>query len=275
MHDGPAPIDPRGPRTNQAVLACALVLGFLTGQWWVAPLFAGVLFLGAAFGPKWGPVLRFYQAVVRPRLSPPDELEDPRPPRFAASIGVVFLLASTSAFVLDAPIVGWALALVVAALAALAAITGLCVGCEMYVMFVRLRGGVRIVTVERELHDGAAEGPHGHGHGHDHARPVRRGEFPPVPARFVADSPVWLVFTTEYCAVCPRIVERLTADRPDDRVVTLDVADNLDLASVYKVRRAPTVVRAAADGTVLARLSGADAVLTELETIAAPSVVAV
>jgi hypothetical protein len=47
----PAPIDPRGPRTNQAVLATGLVVGFLLGQAWVVPLFAVVLFLGAAFGP--------------------------------------------------------------------------------------------------------------------------------------------------------------------------------------------------------------------------------
>src|SRR6478735_7552833 len=126
----PAPIDPRGPRTNQAVLATGLVLGLLFSQEWVAPLFAVVLFLGAAFGPKYGPVLRFYATVIKPRLAPPNELEDPRPPRFSAWVGIV------------------------AALAALSAITGLCVGCEMYVWLVRLRGGVRVTKVDRVGHDG-------------------------------------------------------------------------------------------------------------------------
>lgn len=269
MTDGPAPIDPRGPRTNQAVLACALVLGFALRQWWVVPLFAVVLLLGAAFGPRWGPVLRFYQEVVRPRLAPPAELEDPRPPRFAASVGVGFLSASTLAFLVGAPVVGWTLALVVAALAALAAVTGLCVGCEMYVLFVRLRGGVRVVTVERAFHD--MGGPHGH----EGARTSRRDGLPSLPERFVGTSDVWLVFTTEYCAVCPRIVERISNERPGERVVTLDVSENLDLASVYKVRRAPTVLRASADGVVLARLSGADAVLAELEALGADTTLAV
>ena len=50
-----------------------------------------VLFLGAAFGPRYGPFLRLYAEVVKPRLSPPAELEDPRPPRFAATVGVIFL----------------------------------------------------------------------------------------------------------------------------------------------------------------------------------------
>jgi thiol-disulfide isomerase/thioredoxin len=260
MHEGPTPIDPRGPRTNQAVLALALVLGFVTSQTWVAPLFAAVLFLGAAFGPKWGPVLRLYGAVIRPRLSPPSELEDPRPPRFAASVGVAFLTAASLAFVAGATTLGWILALVVAALAALAATTGLCVGCEMYVLLVRLRGGVRVVTVERAVSDSSDHAP---------ARAPRRGEFPLVPESFLDGSPVWLVFTTEYCAVCPGIVELLASERPGERVVTLDVADHLDLASAYRVRRAPTVVRAAADGTVLARLSGADSVRAEVRSLAA------
>jgi hypothetical protein len=56
----PKPIDPRGPRFNQSVLAIALVLGFLTQVWFVAPVFAVVLFLGAAFGPRYGPFLRLY-----------------------------------------------------------------------------------------------------------------------------------------------------------------------------------------------------------------------
>lgn len=136
----PTPIDPRGPRLNQAVLAVALLAGFLADWRPVVPIFAAVLFLGAAFGPRYGPVLRFYAEVVRPRLGPPAELEDPRPPRFAAAVGVAFLLAADVAFLAGAPGLGWALALVVAALAGLAAVTGLCVGCEVYLWLARLRG---------------------------------------------------------------------------------------------------------------------------------------
>ena len=35
---------------------------------------------------------------------------------------------------------GWALALIVAALALLATVTGLCVGCELYMLLARARG---------------------------------------------------------------------------------------------------------------------------------------
>lgn len=137
----PPPIDPRGPRFNQAVLAAALLGGFLFDWRPVVPLFALVLLAGAAFGPRFGPFLALYGKVIRPRLGPPAEMEDPRPPRFAASVGVAFLAAATLAFAAGAPGVGWALALVVAALAALAATTGICVGCEMYLYVARRRPG--------------------------------------------------------------------------------------------------------------------------------------
>jgi len=253
MAPTPAPIDPRGPRFNQAVLALSLFLGFLFGQWLVVPIFAIVLFLGAAFGSSYSPVLRLFQVAIRPRLQPPTELEDLRPPRFAASVGVAFLGSATVGFLFGSEIIGWGLALTVAALAALAAITGLCIGCEMYVWVVRFRGGVRIVHVEREAHNSnkLAE------------RPNRKGAYPALPDDLRGNAS-WVVFTTEYCAVCPKVVEQIESERRGENVVTINVADRVDLASIYKVRRAPTVLRADDDGNVIVRLSGADAVKAEL-----------
>ncbi|MCX6509267.1 MAG: DUF4395 family protein [Actinobacteria bacterium] len=262
MASTPAPIDPRGPRTNQAILAGALLLGFLAGQWLVVPVFGVVLLLGAAFGPRWGPVLRFYASVIKPRLKPPHELEDPRPPRFAASVGVLFLSSSTIAFLAGASTLGWTLALIVAALAAAAATTGLCVGCEMYVLFVRIRGGVRVVTIERE-----------ESKLFDAERPERKGGWAPVPAAHQTGKPLWLVFTTEFCAVCPLLVEQISTQRPKESILVLNVAEHLDLASIYKVRRAPTVVRADAEGIVIVRLSGVDAVRAELDALERETIV--
>jgi hypothetical protein len=140
MSGRPAPIDPRGPRFNQGVLTAGLLVGFLFDWRAVAPIFAAVLFPGAAFGPRYGPFLRLYAEVIKPRLSPPTELEDPRPPRFAAAVGVGFLLGATLAFAAGATALGWVLALIVAALAGLAASTGICVGCEVYLFLARRRG---------------------------------------------------------------------------------------------------------------------------------------
>jgi hypothetical protein len=133
----PRPIDARMPRFNQGVLALALVVGFVFGQVWVLPVWGVILLLGAAFGARYGLFLRLYADVIRPRLGPPTTLEDPRPPRFAAAVGTVFLAFATLALVTDHSGVAWALALIVAALAALAAVTGICVGCEIYVSIKR------------------------------------------------------------------------------------------------------------------------------------------
>ncbi len=135
----PAPIDPRGPRFNQAVLAVSLLTGFLVDWRPVVPLFALVLLVGAALGPRYGPFLALYSKVIRPRLAPPAEMEDPRPPRFAAAVGVVFLTAGALAFAAGHPGIGWGLAVLVAALAGLSATTGICVGCEMYLTLARRR----------------------------------------------------------------------------------------------------------------------------------------
>ena len=136
----PAPIDPRAPRFNQAVLAVGLLAGFAADWRPAIPVFAVVLLLGAALGPSYGPFLRLYAVAIRPRLGPPGELEDPRPPRFAAAVGVAFLGAASVALLAGSPGAAWALALIVAALAGLAATTGLCVGCELWLVAARRRG---------------------------------------------------------------------------------------------------------------------------------------
>ena len=231
MSDSPPPIDPRGPRFNQGVLTIALVTGFLADARAVVPLLAAVLFLGAAFGPRYGPFLRLYAEVIRPRLRPPAELEDPRPPRFAAAVGVLFLGAATLAFVVGRPGLGWALALVVAALAGLAAGSGICVGCEIYLWLSRVRR---------------------RGTGRDIAR---------LPLHLVdgADR-TWVVFTTPYCASCGPVTDRLRADDPAARVVTVDATREPALADAFRIRSAPTVLLADGDGEVQARLVGATAV---------------
>jgi hypothetical protein len=136
----PKPIDSRGPRFNQAMIAALLLGGFLLDWEPVVPAAAAILALGAALGPRFGPFLALYAHVIRPRLGPPTELEDPRPPRFAATLGVAVLAGSTVAFLAGAPVAGWALALLVAFLAGLAASTGICVGCEIYLFLARRRG---------------------------------------------------------------------------------------------------------------------------------------
>ncbi len=140
MSRAPKAIDPRGPRFNQACIAIVLLVAFV-GNWpWAVPAVAVVILAGAALGPRFGPFLVIYATMIRPRLGPPSELEDPRPPRFSAFFGTLVLAASTAAFVADQINLAWVLALIVAVLAGLAAGSGICVGCEIYLVVARMRG---------------------------------------------------------------------------------------------------------------------------------------
>ncbi|HEY6098551.1 MAG TPA: DUF4395 family protein, partial [Anaeromyxobacter sp.] len=106
--------------------------------WRLLALPALHLVLAAALGRRGNVPVRAFDAYVRPRLRTAP-LEDARPPRFASTVGAVFMAASLLAHAAGAHAAGWGLAFAVAALAGLAASTGLCVGCRMYWLVVLLR----------------------------------------------------------------------------------------------------------------------------------------
>lgn len=136
----PKLIDARQPRLGQGITSLLLIVNFVLfpDVPVMVPILAVVMGLASLFGPEFNLYAYLFKAI-RPRLSPPKELEEPWPPRFANLVGFVFLtIGSVSFFALDLPGLGWTLALIVAALAGLAAVTGLCVGCEFYVIGRRL-----------------------------------------------------------------------------------------------------------------------------------------
>lgn len=140
--DAPAGIDPRGPRVGAAVTGVLLVVVLLlpgaaatVALAVVAALFA----VGAVRGAQGSVQGLLYRGLVRPRLAPPAELEDPRPPRFAQLVGLVITGAGVLLALLGVPgavVVAAALALVAAVLNA---VFGLCLGCELYLLGVRVR----------------------------------------------------------------------------------------------------------------------------------------
>lgn len=144
--DRPDGVDVRGPRFGAGVTAVLLVLVLLLGaRPGVALALLAVVAAGFALGVARG-VSGTWQAavfrrVVAPRLGPVVEREDPRPPRFAQLVG---LLVTGAGVVLGA--LGVAVAVPVAAAVALVAAFlnaafGLCLGCELYLLGLRLRRG--------------------------------------------------------------------------------------------------------------------------------------
>lgn len=135
-----AEIDPRAPRFNQGVVGAGALVAFLFSAPLVLPFLALALGAGAFLGPQANPLAILWRRVVVPalKLGPPIVKKDAAPVRFAMAVGFVFLAAASVLLLADiSGIIGWALTLIVAALALLAAITDICVGCEIYVLLKR------------------------------------------------------------------------------------------------------------------------------------------
>ena len=146
----PVGIDPRGPRFVAGIVSvlavAALLLGTGPGALVVLAVLAASFGRGVARGVTgtWQSVL--FRRFVRPRLAPPDELEDPRPPRFAqlvglviSGVGLVLGLLGVAAGI-DALTVGIPVsAAFVLVASVLNSAFGLCLGCELYLLGIRLR----------------------------------------------------------------------------------------------------------------------------------------
>lgn len=124
-------IDPRGPRFAAAVTSLVLAAVLVTGSGWLLGAQAAVFALGAA---NHSPYTLVFRRFVRPRLTPPAELEDARPVRFAQTVGLGFAVAALAALAAGST---FAVNLFVAAAlvaALLNALFGLCLGCEIYLL---------------------------------------------------------------------------------------------------------------------------------------------
>jgi hypothetical protein len=129
-------VDPRQPRFGQAITGTVLLLGFVMDVPAVLPAIGAILAAASLLGTKANLYAHLFRVSRRVfGFGPPGELEESGPPRFANTLGFIVLGAATIAhYVLDATVVAWGLGLVVSVLALLAAVTGLCVGCELYVV---------------------------------------------------------------------------------------------------------------------------------------------
>lgn len=217
-------IDERAPRFNQAVTGLVALLGALFGWPLAWALMAAQLLIGLTLGRRFCLPCAAYFLIVQPRFGE-GRLEDSRPPRLANVMGSFFLGSAALAWWLGAPAFGTALGLLVAALAWLAASTGFCLGCEIYRLAARLRG----------------------------ISPGHHGQIDAADLDGVGGIPAYVEFTHPLCSECHEWERRLGSE--PEPLLKLDVSDRPDLARKYGVAIVPTVLRVAADGSVLARLA--------------------
>jgi hypothetical protein len=131
-------IDARGPRFGAIITTVVLALTLVTNNKWLLLAQALVFAIGAIRGPQFTPYGFVYKKLIKPRLSKEAPTEDVRPPKFAQSVGFLFALvgligAFSGADAVFTVAVGFALGA-----AFLNAAFNYCLGCEMYLLGLRL-----------------------------------------------------------------------------------------------------------------------------------------
>ncbi len=138
MADSLEKIDHSALKVNQAVIILLLIAGFVADLPWLVAAVALIMLAGTAIArPGFFPV---YLWLLRPLgLVKPEVLSDnPEPHRFAQGFGGIVAALSATALFLGGEVLGWALAWLVVALAALNLLVGFCAGCAVYYWLNRL-----------------------------------------------------------------------------------------------------------------------------------------
>ncbi len=132
-------IDPRGPRFGAWITSAVLVIVLAVSSSTVLAgsllVVQGIVFALGSRGRS--PYQPLFARWVRPRLAPPTELEDPAPPRFAQVVGLGFAVGGAISFFAGAALAGQVFTGFALVAALLNAAVGLCLGCELYLIFKR------------------------------------------------------------------------------------------------------------------------------------------
>jgi len=138
----PVQVDPRGMRFSASITSAMLALALILGPTWgLLPLAWQVLVfaLGAILGLSYSPYGRLFSAALAPKLGPPAETEDARPPRFAQAVGLIFTVVGMLAALIGAEAVFYVFVGAALLAALLNAVFDFCLGCEMYTRWQRMR----------------------------------------------------------------------------------------------------------------------------------------
>ncbi len=210
-------VHPLQPRFAQAITGVLCLEAILFDQPVAVVVALALVLLGLA-GPRVSPVAWAFRLIARP----PRELEPAAPVRFAQALAAAFLVASVALLYGGAETAGWVLAGLVAALALVSALTGLCVGCEAYRLLMR----------------------------RSHGREDVRGDL-----GLTGDGPWLVVLTAPGCARCEPFARELETAAGGRGVVRVSLADHPRAASL-PVRSVPAALAVGRDGRIRAARAG-------------------
>lgn len=132
-------IDARGPRFSALITTFVLIAALAVHSLAIISFQLIVFGIGAFLGPQFTPYATIFRKVVRPRLSGEVPMEDVRPPRFAQRIGFIFALVATASLLAHlSPLFVFAAGAALTA-AFLNAAFDFCLGCQIYLLLLRLR----------------------------------------------------------------------------------------------------------------------------------------
>ncbi len=132
-------IDARGPRFSAALTTIVLAVTLVTSNIWILGAQAVVFLIGSTKGPQFTPYAFIFRRIIKPRLKGKAIVEDIRPPQFAQSVGLLFAITGVAGALTGiAPIFTIAVSFALAA-AFLNAAFNFCLGCELYLLLLRVR----------------------------------------------------------------------------------------------------------------------------------------
>ena len=134
----PNPVNEKAARVVAASVALISITALATGWYFLLPVLAVGFWLRVATGPSLSPLGQLATRVVAPLLGPAKEVPGP-PKRFAQTIGAVLTtVGSLLFFVFGVTVAAPVVLTVMALFATLESVFGICVGCHLFNLLMRL-----------------------------------------------------------------------------------------------------------------------------------------
>ena len=131
-------IDARGPRYSAGITSVVLALALITESSYVIGFQFAVFLSAVLFGLRRSIYGFIYRNLIQPRLSGPVPSEDQRAPRFAQLIGALFAFVALLGGITGNSAVFLIATSFALGAAFLNAAFGFCLGCQIYLILLRL-----------------------------------------------------------------------------------------------------------------------------------------
>jgi len=135
----PVFIDARGPRYSAGITTTVLALALVTESNYLIGFQFAVFLSAVLFGLKRSVYGLIYRNLIQPRLSGPVPSENEAAPRFAQIIGALFAFVALLGGVTGNTAIFLTATSFALVAAFLNAAFGFCLGCQMYLLLVRIR----------------------------------------------------------------------------------------------------------------------------------------